>query len=220
MLQFFVDCLFPERCSLCGELGSSLCQDCADKIKRGIKHRQDWLVSGSQRLSVYSCKLYDYEDDWARLIKRYKYKFSRELNYYFAERMYDLVWSLVPELLKEDVAFVPVPLAYLRKSWRGYNQAELIAQKLADVSGGSVWKGVKRRKNTKSQAKLTAKQRRKNLQGAFEVSGAIPKYVQKVVLVDDVVTTGSTLRACWDCLRKQNPDKNYAALSLASRLVF
>ncbi len=115
----------------------------------------------------------------------------------------------------EKVLFVPVPLHKSRELERGYNQAELLAKWMARDLGCSAVRLVKRVKDTGSQARLAdRKSREENMQGAFEVEGAVPEC--SIVLVDDIVTTGSTLLACAEALRAAGA-KHVFALTLADR---
>lgn len=95
-----------------------------------------------------------------------------------------------------------VPMAYLRERTRGYNQANLLAREVAAGLGiGFQAKLLKRVRSTVSQTRMTAKQRRQNVKGVFAV--AKPKAVEgaSVLLVDDVMTTGSTLAECAAALK-------------------
>ncbi len=97
---------------------------------------------------------------------------------------------------------VPVPLHPLRRWSRGYNQAEVIASGIADALGKPLeTKLVRRRRYTRSQTKMSAGAKARNVRGAF---AAYPRHVgelaregvRNVLLVDDVMTTGATLAAC------------------------
>ena len=99
-------------------------------------------------------------------------------------------------------AVVPVPLHPLRRWKRGYNQAELIAQGVARTMGLPVEaKLLRRRRNTKTQTKLHGDDKTKNVQGAFSVDEGCAAALQQqgirqILLIDDTLTTGSTLAAC------------------------
>ncbi len=96
---------------------------------------------------------------------------------------------------------MPVPLQRWRENWRGFNQAELIANRLGKER---VVKGLIRTKATSQQARLTNRvERAENLRGAFEVNGAGRALAGKrVILVDDVFTSGVTMRECAKVLKK------------------
>ena len=88
----------------------------------------------------------------------------------------------------------PVPLSWRRRARRGYNQAALLATRLAGPVGAPVdYRSLKRTRHTQPQRALSARARRRNLQGAFRASRAVAG--RDVALVDDVLTTGATARA-------------------------
>jgi len=101
----------------------------------------------------------------------------------------------------QTIAMIPVPLHRAKRRQRGFNQAELIARaalKLNAVPGRLVLcvNILERRRETNSQIGLTAHQRRENLRGAFAVASAEPIKGRQVLLVDDVLTTGTTASEC------------------------
>jgi ComF family protein len=109
----------------------------------------------------------------------------------------------------EPPSVIPVPLHIDRKRQRGYNQSELLARELAKITGWPLVRGLERVRNTRSQVGLTAEERRENMRDAFAWrGGAVPR---RVLLVDDVCTTGATLSACADVLRANGARGVYAA---------
>jgi ComF family protein len=108
----------------------------------------------------------------------------------------------VEELLRGGV-LVPVPLHPHRRAERGYNQAELLARAIATRSTAPLATGLlTRRRDTPRQTGLPAAQRRRNVSGAFVVTRPERVRGRVLVLVDDVCTTGATLRACAEALRQ------------------
>jgi ComF family protein len=109
------------------------------------------------------------------------------------------------DLIEEAEVLVPVPLHWSRLLWRRYNQAALLAVTIGKMAQKPVATGVlKKRVRTRQQVGLSASARRRNLQGALKAhdpSGA-KLGGKKVLLIDDVMTTGATAKACaWELLR-------------------
>lgn len=114
-----------------------------------------------------------------------------------AEQMSRIDWP--PDVRRERTAIVPVPLAAPRLRERGFNQSELLATAISRLWGIPVWAGVMTRiRHTPSQTRLSPLDRARNVSGAFRASDSSHAILRgaHVVLVDDVVTTTSTLNAC------------------------
>ncbi|MDR4307305.1 ComF family protein [Chelatococcus sambhunathii] len=107
------------------------------------------------------------------------------------------------EILSPDVALVPVPLHWRRLWRRRFNQSALLAREIARISGARLApEAVARVKPTRPQVGLTAAQRAENLAGAFKVTDRAAIAGVRVVLIDDVVTTGSTIDRLARLLRR------------------
>ena len=109
------------------------------------------------------------------------------------------------DILPETDWLVPVPLHYQRLASRGFNQAAWLTQGVARQTGTlALIDGLSRKRNTPSQGGLTARQRQRNVAGAFEVRKSRLSRIKgsRVTLVDDVLTTGSTLAACTKALKR------------------
>ncbi len=109
---------------------------------------------------------------------------------------------------------VPVPLHWLRHLRRGYNQAELIARPLAGLLGLPLTRGLRRIRGTAPQTQLARGKRRDNLQQVFRVRNPEALRDQRLLLVDDVFTTGATLRSAAATL-KQAGARSVDALAVA-----
>lgn len=132
----------------------------------------------------------------------------------------DLMYPSISEELWyawEHAVFIPVPLHKQKLAKRGFNQSEYIARILAKIFEGTVEASLLfRARNTISQTLCDTRQRRTNVDGAFDVSASrlIDSHVTHV-LVDDVVTTGSTLEACARVLRAHGAITRLEAFTVA-----
>lgn len=197
---------FPTPCLLCGYLSEALCWRCYESIPF------EPHVRTIKDLKVCSALYYEENSLIEKLIHPFKYQHQA-----------DLYRLLVPpmkralELLMEpkDLILVPVPLHRKRFLERGYNQAELLAKNLARNLGCRYEKLLSRVRDTGYQAHVKNREERIcNMAGAFSVSKQMPS--GQIVLVDDIVTTGSTLIACAEALRAAGAS-SISALTLADR---
>ena len=146
------------------------------------------------------------------LIHQAKYSHRWGLAELLAERL--CVKSDVRELLGGADVLVPVPLHFLRQFRRGYNQAEVIARRISSDSGKHVVRVLSRVRHTQSQTHLTRKGRFQNVRQAFKLLDAGPIAGKRVLVIDDVMTTGATLKAVARVLRPARP-ASISALLLA-----
>jgi ComF family protein len=155
-----------------------------------------------------------------------------QVGFYFAAELADLIHGLkyrnqpayarlLAELLAERLdttgveALVAVPLYAKRRRDRGYNQAELLGRSLSQITGIPLIKGIKRIKDTPSQTRLNAEQRRRNLQDAFSVDADAFAGIEQIALLDDVVTTGATMQALAQSLKTSTEIKTIQAWAVA-----
>ncbi|OGE37847.1 hypothetical protein A3B45_02810 [Candidatus Daviesbacteria bacterium RIFCSPLOWO2_01_FULL_39_12] len=195
-----------------------VCPSCEDLAMGGQTHpicKKRFGLDGLWSLGIY-------QDPLRSAIQKLKYKGITEL----ADILIDITleyWvkyqPFVLDQIKKDQGVdwvvVPVPLYWWRVNSRGFNQSSLIGQSLSKKLGLDYSEALKRTRYTKSQVKLKEKDRRKNIFDAFAIS---PDYTLHpkpyVLLIDDVWTTGSTLRECCYVLKK-NGAKKVWALTLA-----
>lgn len=102
--------------------------------------------------------------------------------------------------IKNDYVLMPVPLHKSRLRKRGFNQAFEIAKELAKTSNLELDTSLIRVKNTQMQAQLKFKERTKNVKNAFEINKVMTN--KKIILIDDVMTSGNTLKECANTLTK------------------
>ena len=179
--------LFPCFCIGCGKEGLHLCSACAKNFKA--------LKKGQKPLCAYS-----YESRLVKdLIYAFKYDGIKSLDQCIAKMLYEFLakhkYSFAQEWI---VSFVPMHRSKLEI--RGFNQSELIALKLARLLGLEEQQTLEKTRRTVPQMQLKRSERLVNLAGAFKASAKVAG--KKIILVDDVCTTGATLTECKKTLIK------------------
>ena len=165
---------------------------CPHCLGDGMPHYERVL-----RLGVFT-------DPLKHLVHQLKYRRRWALAEVLADRLFDQ--ERVKGLLAETDVIVPVPLHRLRQISRGYNQAEVVARRLAWRCGLPVARPVVRLRNTESQTNMTsAAEREENMRDAFALLSPRAVRGKHVVVVDDVMTTGATLKSFARTLRPARP---------------
>ncbi len=145
------------------------------------------------------------------LIHELKYQNKRSIGIFLGE--------IIASSIKDDADFtsadalIPVPLHKIRFRERGYNQSELIAKGISKVIGIKVINDLlMRNRNTQTQTKLNFEERRENVKDAFYVSKKYKDFIpgKNFIIVDDVITTGSTINECGKALIQSGASKVFA----------
>jgi ComF family protein len=219
-----LDFCYPGACARCERFidagRSILCRDCADELEKLSSAPACALCAmpaASNGAPCAWCKgagvaHYDrvlrlgvFDDPLKHLIHQMKYHRRWPLGEWLADRLIDT--ERAKGLLHETQVLVPVPLHIRRHISRGYNQADVIAQRIGKVCRIPVIHVARRIRNTESQTQLTShEQRYANVRGAFALRRCAAKLKDKhVMVIDDVTTTGSTLRALAQVLKEAQP---------------
>ncbi len=159
------------------------------------------------------CAVGDYEGVLRELCIALKFHGERSvaevLSAYLVQQVFDRGFAARVD------AVIPLPLHALRQWTRGYNQADLLAAPLARAIGKPLWReALKRKRGTQKQSELSAAQRKSNVEGAFEVRPRALKALEgkTLLLVDDVMTTGATLREAALTLKRAGAKAVYGAV--------
>ena len=204
--------LLPLRCLLCGAAGADgvdLCRDCAAELPRNrVCCARCALPLPAAALLCGRCQRRPPPWDAAWAAFRYGWPLDRlEARYKFggdlaAGRALALLWQREPGVIDPPALLLPVPLHAGRLRERGYNQALELARPLARAYGIALCvDGLRRTRATSAQTELDARERRRNVRGAFAVREglALPAHV---AILDDVMTTGATLAECARVLKR------------------
>ena len=145
-----------------------------------------------------------------KLIHHFKYRRKTVLAHLIARAMASLVLS--DHILATADTIAPVPLHWWKRLRRGYDQATLLARLMSHETGIAHHRVLNRTKNTRTQTRLDETQRQRNVSNAFTVrsNGIIHK---KVILVDDVLTTGATMNECARVLKENGVQEVYSCVA-------
>jgi ComF family protein len=212
MFNFVMNFLFPKFCLVCGRYGKYLCVECCRKLHYLNKdiclycEKERYLgathPSCREENGVDGCiSIFYYEHTLKQVIAMIKYRLVRDA---FPE-LFSLMekpcvqkitqlQSLINDLSTSTFVIQPIPLHASRLRQRGFNQSALIASFLTSKTGFNVIDALTRVKETQPQAKLHKHERQMNAARAFGLKKGIVVTNLSILLVDDVVTTGSTVK--------------------------
>lgn len=224
--KLILDTLFPIRCIGCQEYDHWICKDCHKTFptlteqhcficKENITENGEICFTCSQNSEINLKSVF--------IASTYQNKFLQKTVHYFKYRFVEKVGEPLALLIAQTLQhsnhptpdiIIPVPLHKKRLHWRGFNQAEVLAQEL-DLKIPIVTNILIRHQNTTPQVKMkNRKQRLENLNNAFTVENIEKIKGKKILLIDDIITTGATLSVCADILQKAGA-KEVRALVIA-----
>jgi ComF family protein len=220
LLQLVKDVLFPVYCVGCEKEGEWCCSDCLKQITPRVTQECPVCYRENNGEACVGCKtpfgldgilaFYVYKDTspLGELIKQLKYTHARETIQIF-KILIEQAYTICLPLFKNSAIGIPVPLHEKRRRERGFNQAEFLGKIIRKVLSNKFdaatelildTSSLVRQRYTEQQARLSHYKRMENLENAFKwKGGAVPK---SVILIDDVFTTGSTLQAASEGLKK------------------
>lgn len=213
MLDFFVDMIFPRKCIICqdviplGYKDKYICRNCENNIPyiRGKtcskcgkpipdKNDEKYCIEciGKHRAFEKCYAVFSY-DDIKESIKRFKFYNVENLGIGLSNLMFEYAKSnFYDEFLSFDY-LIPIPIHETRRKERGFNQTEVLVSELSKLSSVPCSNNILlRHKMTKPQNNLTPQERKDNIKGAFFVNDKERIQDKKILIVDDIFTTGST----------------------------
>ncbi len=216
--EFILDIIFPKFCLSCGKEGSYLCPDCFSLIS--ISDRQycpfcnypkvvfDGKTCNRCKKSknldgLYCATSYD-NFILKKLINQFKYEpYIKEISEPLSLLIITHLLNLNKQTNFDDFILIPVPLHIKKLKQRGFNPAEEIAKKLSENLKTPIFNNVLIKiKPTPAQVELKKEEREINIKGAFSCQNPELINGKKVLLADDIFTTGSTMEECAKILKK------------------
>ena len=211
MFKDFLQLLFPKACLGCENIlvdtEQFICIACEHSLPI-LDEKDDSLakklVGRVHLLNSYGFLAFNKKGIAQKLLHELKYNANPDLGSYlgksFANHLHSRNGSLVADFL------IPIPLYPKRQKERGYNQSEMIARGISQVYEIPVETNVLvKAKETASQTRKGRLARLENIQEGFQLANAEKITNKRLILVDDVATTGATLEACCNCLEKAKP---------------
>ena len=219
LIEFFL----PRTCAMCGKhlarTEQSVCTSCRYTLP--LLHPHSFEYNHVTRLLLGQIPLqrgfayipYDTDTQSHEIVISLKYRQRADVGL----AMGHLAASdLLPKHFFKGIdLLVPVPLAPARLRKRGYNQAETLAQGIHEVTGIPLATHLAERcRETQTQTHLSADERQQNVSQAFTATGAATLGAKHLLLIDDVITTGSTIAACAKAILERHPEVTFSVFTL------
>jgi competence protein ComFC len=185
----------PPLCSICGRPSKkgTRCASCDSESP--VDHGRAWML---------------FIPPSDKVIHHFKYRRKARLAQLLGRAMAGMIKA--DHLLSQADVIVPIPLFWWKKLRRGYNQSDILAKIISSETDIGQQALLKRIKNTRTQTRLTDEARRKNVLNAFAVyDGDISN--KKVLLIDDVLTTGATMKECARILKEHGAAAVYSCVA-------
>jgi ComF family protein len=194
-----------------------VCDDCKEKI---IKCEKTQIIKVYNKSYDYLIYMFEYKSLIRRLIIKYKFKGETYISNLFTYFM--LKEKKICRIFSFYDIIIPIPMSKDKKRLRGYNQTELLAKNIkkqlflksiGDTNNSEFWlnslievnsKVLLKNKNVKKQSSLSKEERIKNVKNAFYINEKYKKKIEnkKVILLDDIFTTGATVEECSKILKE------------------
>jgi ComF family protein len=197
ILLWGLDLLFPPHCVFCSRTvapGTRICRPCAEELaSQSSFSRIGVSTAGSD---IYCLTLYWYRDQVRDSIIRYKFQGEKRNAAFYADVLARQIVHWFP--WRPDFV-TSVPLSAERLKERGYNQSELLAEPVAEKLKIPYIQSLKKTGKNRVQHSLRRESRKKNVAGVYSLCG-VKIAGKRILLIDDIVTTGSTLLECSNVL--------------------
>lgn len=217
-----LDYLYPRVCHICGVTLSGheryLCTPCLARMPRTHYHRQPDNPMEQRFFGIFPFEratghfFYSRGSDLASLVHDFKYHAFPGLAAYLGEVV--ATELLTTGFLSDIDVVIPVPMHFLKKARRGYNQTERIAGGVSKVSAIPVSHNLKAVRPHRTQTAMTLSERIENTRGIFRLDSPEEIDGKVVLLLDDVCTTGATLSAAAEAIISAAPSARISLLTL------
>ncbi len=211
-LTKFIDLIFENSCVICNESSGQdfVCRSCENAF---VIRNENNNFKSFDEIIVYSWSLYDGRlRDGIIALKAGKKKLAN----YFGNKLIDFWETLSKDIKNKNYLVMPIPSHKQRIKERGYCQTTLIAKDFAQTTGLNFTDNlIIKNKQTKYMNSLhDINERRENIKDAFEIIN--PIYAKDILVIDDILTSGSTLCEFAKTIHRNNPDINIVGITVAA----
>ncbi len=199
-LDCVLDCIFPPVCGICLKTSRRyICKDCKELIDYKSVNKIDIYNDKDFKEHLY---IFEYEGIIRQRILDYKFKEKSYLHKSFAEMILNNEENI--EFIKKYDVLIPIPIHKDRKKIRGYNQSELIAKDLVNEIKDIKLENniIIKIKNIVAQSTLNKEERENNIKDVYKMKNVEKIENKKILLLDDIYTTGSTVNECSRILKE------------------
>ena len=211
-----LDYIYPQVCGICGKINSkSLCNKCKVKLDKEFKFQIDNYAGDLSKNFIQHIYFFKYENLVRSQILALKFQgkpyIYKTITYFLKN-----IQKSFENLKKYDIIIV-VPISSKRKKERGYNQSYLIAKEISKVIKIPIaTKILYKKRNTVPQSSLNKKQRNENVKGVYMAKNIFKLSYKKILLIDDIYTTGNTVNECArELVEKGIKRENIGVLTIA-----
>lgn len=221
---FILDIFFPNRCPLCGEIiafDKHICNDCFSEL-------ENLSVTDKETYEMYCKKecILENNINYSRIVTCFYYENiarkgilslkngNKNFGYYLGNMLAEKINR--DSILKNADGIVPVPMNKKRLKEKRYNHTYVIAREISEKTNIPILKDILFKNNSSIQHDLNREERKKNVSAFFGADSDLSG--KKIILCDDVLTTGSTLNKCAELLIKMGTAEVYAAVGTTTKL--
>lgn len=210
MIEKIIEIIFPISCGICGKLNNKyICPKCYYQIKNELKFK----IVKEDKFKLYF--IGHHENTIRKLLLKFKFSDSAYLANLFIEILCKN--NNFVEKIKQYDAVIPVPMYCENKKKRGYNQTELLAKEIErKIEITCISNVLIKNIQNKKQSELGEKERKENVKNVYKLENEELIYNKKILLLDDIFTTGSTVKECIKTINKAKV-KKIDALVIAKR---
>lgn len=208
ILEKILDLIYPPVCGICGKLASkSLCDKCKCKLEKEYNYQIDDYKEDLNKNFIEHSYFFKYETLIRDQILALKFKekpyIYKTITYFLKNMQKSFV-----NLKKYDIIII-IPISKQRKKDRGYNQSVLIGKEISKIIDVPISKKILfKTKNTVPQSSLNKEQRKENAKGAYKVCNAKQIHNKRILIIDDIYTTGNTVNECARILIQKGCQRN------------
>ena len=213
MIETLLNYIFPPVCGICGKIDKNyLCNKCKNKLKN-IELYNIENYSGTTSFFDEHIYMFQYTGYIRDAILNYKFQDKSYINEMFITFLKSN--KIICNKLMEYDIIIPVPISKKRFKQRGYNQSAILAKKISKILQKEYSEKVLiKKQDNKPQSSLTQEERNTNVIGVYQILNKTQLIAKKVLLIDDIFTTGNTINECSKIL-KQNGANKVGAFTIA-----